>query len=45
VLWGYGTRDELEKAGANRLVDSPVDLARTVVSMLDGAAGARPFSY
>lgn len=36
VLWGYGTRDELETAGANRLVDSPADLARTVLSMVDG---------
>jgi phosphoglycolate phosphatase len=34
VLWGYGTRDELETAGADRLVDSPADLARTVLSML-----------
>jgi phosphoglycolate phosphatase len=33
VLWGYGTRDELETAGADRLVDSPADLARTVLSM------------
>jgi phosphoglycolate phosphatase len=45
VLWGYGTRDELETAGADRLVDSPTDLARTVVSMLDGAAGSSSFSY
>ncbi|MEA2922179.1 MAG: phosphoglycolate phosphatase [Bradyrhizobium sp.] len=36
VLWGYGTRDELETAGADRLVDSPADLARTVFSMVDG---------
>jgi phosphoglycolate phosphatase len=36
VLWGYGTRDELETAGADRLVDSPADLARTVLSMVDG---------
>lgn len=33
VLWGYGTRDELEGAGADRLVDVTADLARTVVSM------------
>jgi phosphoglycolate phosphatase len=46
VLWGYGTRDELEAAGADRLADSPADLARTVLSMLDGvaAAGTRPSS-
>jgi phosphoglycolate phosphatase len=36
VLWGYGTRDELETAGADKLVDSPADLARTVLSMLNG---------
>jgi phosphoglycolate phosphatase len=36
VLWGYGTRDELETAGADRLVDSPAHLARTVFSMVDG---------
>ena len=34
VLWGYGSRDELETAGADRLVDSPSDLARTVLAML-----------
>jgi phosphoglycolate phosphatase len=33
VLWGYGTRDELETAGADQLVESTDDLARTVVSM------------
>jgi phosphoglycolate phosphatase-like HAD superfamily hydrolase len=33
VLWGYGTRDELETAGADQLVDFPADLARTVLSM------------
>ena len=33
VLWGYGTRDELETAGADQLVASPADLARTVLSM------------
>jgi phosphoglycolate phosphatase len=36
VLWGYGTRDELETAGADRLVASPADLACTVLSMVDG---------
>ena len=36
VLWGYGTRDELETAGADRLVDSPAELARAVLSMFDG---------
>ena len=36
VLWGYGTRDELETAGAEKLVDSPADLARTVLAMVNG---------
>ncbi len=36
VLWGYGTRDELETAGADQLVDSPADLTRKVLSMLNG---------
>ena len=36
VLWGYGTRDELETAGADQLVDSPADLARAVISMVSG---------
>ena len=35
VLWGYGSRDELETAGADQLVDSPADLARTVISMVN----------
>ena len=34
VLWGYGTRDELEGAGADQLVESTVDLARTVLAMV-----------
>jgi phosphoglycolate phosphatase len=34
VLWGYGSRDELEMAGADQLVDSTADLAPTVLSML-----------
>jgi phosphoglycolate phosphatase len=36
VLWGYGSRDELETAGADQLVKSPADLARAVFSMIDG---------
>ncbi len=35
VLWGYGTRHELETAGADQLVDFPADLARTALSMLN----------
>jgi phosphoglycolate phosphatase len=30
VLWGYGTRDELEAAGADQLVGTPKDLAGAV---------------
>ena len=36
VLWGYGSRDELEAAGADQLVESTADLARVVLSLLDG---------
>ena len=36
VLWGYGSRDELEAAGADQLVELPNDLARVVLSMLNG---------
>jgi phosphoglycolate phosphatase len=35
VLWGYGTREELEMAGADRLVESPADLARAVLAMVN----------
>jgi phosphoglycolate phosphatase len=41
VLWGYGTRDELETAGADQLVESTADLARTVLSMVGGKRSAR----
>ena len=34
VLWGYGARDELVTAGADRLVAAPADLARTVLSLV-----------
>jgi phosphoglycolate phosphatase len=40
VLWGYGSRDELETAGADRLVDCPADLAPTVFSMVNAKLGA-----
>ncbi|MDZ4869652.1 MAG: HAD hydrolase-like protein [Alphaproteobacteria bacterium] len=35
VLWGYGTREELETAGADHLADAPADLAHTVLTMID----------
>jgi phosphoglycolate phosphatase len=34
VLWGYGTREELESAGADQLVESTADLARTILGMV-----------
>jgi phosphoglycolate phosphatase len=40
VLWGYGTRDELETAGADRLVASIPDLAPTVLAMVGGKPSA-----
>jgi phosphoglycolate phosphatase len=36
VLWGYGTQDELEAAGADQLVELTADLPRTVLSMVSG---------
>jgi phosphoglycolate phosphatase len=33
VLWGYGTRDELESAGADDLVAEPAGLPATVLAM------------
>ncbi|WP_426614230.1 HAD hydrolase-like protein [Bradyrhizobium sp. McL0616] len=34
VLWGYGSRGELETAGADHLVDRSTDLVHAVLSML-----------
>lgn len=34
VLWGYGTREELEAAGADRIAESSPDLARIVLAMI-----------
>jgi phosphoglycolate phosphatase len=36
VLWGFGSRGELEAAGADQLVERPADLARMVLSTLKG---------
>lgn len=36
VLWGYGSREELESSGADQLVERPADLSRVVLSMLSG---------
>ena len=34
VLWGYGSRDELEAAGADALVGDPADLAAAALALL-----------
>jgi phosphoglycolate phosphatase len=36
VLWGYGSRDELEAAGADDLVAEPVSLPRAALEMATG---------
>jgi phosphoglycolate phosphatase len=33
VLWGYGTRDELEAAGADDLVSEPENLPTAALAM------------
>ena len=33
VLWGYGSREELETAGADALLQKPEDLARLFTVM------------
>ncbi|MBK8160738.1 MAG: HAD hydrolase-like protein [Rhodospirillaceae bacterium] len=38
VLWGYGSREELETAGADQLVESPADLSSAIRAMLEGQA-------
>jgi len=42
VLWGYGTRDELETAGADQLVDSPANLVPIVAAMLNRPRESSP---
>ncbi|MBI1212148.1 MAG: HAD hydrolase-like protein [Alphaproteobacteria bacterium] len=37
VLWGYGTRDELETAGADHIVESAADLARLVLASVSAS--------
>jgi len=36
ALWGFGSREELEAAAADQLVERPADLARMALSMLNG---------
>jgi phosphoglycolate phosphatase len=37
VLWGYGSRDELEAAGADGLVERTADLVPMVLALLDAS--------
>lgn len=37
VLWGYGSRDELEAAGADGIVDEPAGLADAALTMAAAA--------
>ena len=39
VLWGYGTRDELEVAGADKLVAEPATLSETALAMTTTGLG------
>ncbi len=39
VLWGYGTRNELEAAGADQLIGAPEDLARGALATINGQLG------
>jgi len=38
VTWGYGSREELEGAGAAALCDTPVDLASTIQTLMGAKA-------
>lgn len=40
VLWGYGTRDELEQAGADQLAAHPDELPEMVLAQIEAATGA-----
>ena len=37
VLWGYGTRDELEDAGANALISRPAQLRASALAQANGS--------
>ncbi|MBA8878317.1 HAD-IA family hydrolase [Phyllobacterium myrsinacearum] len=37
VAWGYGSREELELAGADALINSPSELKNTILDLLRGA--------
>jgi phosphoglycolate phosphatase len=42
VTWGYGSREELENAGASALCDAPHDLASAVIELMRGVTGSDP---
>jgi phosphoglycolate phosphatase len=42
VTWGYGSREELETAGAKTLCDAPGNLASIVLALMCGATGSDP---
>lgn len=42
VTWGYGSREELETAGAKTLCDAPENLASIVLALMCGATGLDP---
>ena len=42
VTWGYGSRAELQTAGAVALCDAPENLASTVLALMRGATGSDP---
>jgi phosphoglycolate phosphatase len=39
VLWGYGTRDELEQAGADALAEAPAELLELATRLCHGGGG------
>ena len=44
VTWGYGSRAELQTAGAAILCDAPAKLASTVLELMRGATRSNPLS-
>jgi phosphoglycolate phosphatase len=41
VTWGYGSREELQTAGAAVLCDAPADLGATVLDLMRRAMARR----
>ena len=42
VTWGYGSREELETAGASALCHAPANLASAVIELMRGVTGSDP---